>query len=149
MGSGPYLERMQPFDVASGYNINRIVDALTANRSSATVAIMEPIILSVLTTLTGGSPFTWSVIIPPVQTDTILKTYIHFTSPSGSGITLAIDGTDRTVALGGPWGSGNITGIDASSFITTTGWHTLAFQSSAGTPFQAYFQIQSLFNSAI
>lgn len=150
MGSGPYLERMNPFDPVYGFNINRISDALTSNRAVASVAIVNTFVLSLgPLNLTANSPFTWAVIIPPLQTDTLIKSYVHFTTPSGSGITLAIDGVDRTVAVGGPWGSGNITNVDITNFITSTGWHNLTFQSTAGTPFQAYFQEQSLFNNDI
>ena len=149
MGAGPYLERLDIFEPVFGYNLNRIIDGLTANRSQGAVAIVQSFMESAVLTLTANVSSTFSVIIPPTQTDTIIKTYINFTTPSGAGITLAIDGTDRTVALGGPWGSGNITGIDATSFITTTGWHNLTFQSTAGTSITIHFQLQSLFNDSL
>jgi len=41
MGSGPYLERLLPYDLVYGYQYNRIVDALTNNRQLNSVATLD------------------------------------------------------------------------------------------------------------
>jgi hypothetical protein len=49
------------------------------------------------------------------------------------GVHVFIDGTDRTTALGGPWGVGStldISDLDISAWITATGWHEVAISST-------------------
>jgi len=49
------------------------------------------------------------------------------------GVHVYIDGTDRTTALGGPWGSGSsidVSELDISAYITATGWHEFALTST-------------------
>ena len=44
------------------------------------------------------------------------------------GVHVYVDGTDRTSALSGPWGSGSaidVSDLDISAWITTTGWHEI------------------------
>lgn len=43
------------------------------------------------------------------------------------------DGVDRTTALSGPWGSGSsidVSDLDISAYITSTGWHEVALTST-------------------
>jgi hypothetical protein len=50
------------------------------------------------------------------------------------GVHVFIDGTDRTTALSGPWGSGSsidISDLDISAYITATGWHEVALSSTS------------------
>jgi len=49
------------------------------------------------------------------------------------GAHVFIDGTDRTTALTGPWGSGSaldVSDLDISAYITTTGWHEIGLSST-------------------
>lgn len=49
------------------------------------------------------------------------------------GCHVFIDGVDRTTALGGPWGGGSsidVSDLDISAYITTTGWHEVAITST-------------------
>jgi len=49
------------------------------------------------------------------------------------GVHVYVDGTDRTTALGGPWGSGSaidVSDLDISAYINTTGWHEILLSST-------------------
>lgn len=49
------------------------------------------------------------------------------------GVHVFIDGVDRTTALNGPWGSGSsidVSDLDISAYITSTGWHEIQLSSS-------------------
>ena len=147
--AGPYLERSDTFDPIFGYHQNRIVDALTNNRPNASVAMIEAITESMTHDLIASTSFRWPVFVPTLQTDTIIKAYLHFYTNVTGISTLAVDGTDRTTALGGPWAVGAISNVNLTPYITTTGWHNLDF-TSTGTPVLfAYFQLQSLFNNSV
>jgi hypothetical protein len=49
------------------------------------------------------------------------------------GVHVFIDAVDRTTALSGPWGSGSaldVSDLDISAWITTTGWHEVLLTST-------------------
>jgi hypothetical protein len=49
------------------------------------------------------------------------------------GVHVFVDGTDRTTALGGPWGVGSavdVPDLDISAWITATGWHEIQLSST-------------------
>lgn len=68
------------------------------------------------------------------------------------GIHIFVDGTDRTVALGGPWGGGtalDVTALDTSTYISTTGWHEFQFSSTALGGITVQVQIQGTINPSM
>lgn len=58
------------------------------------------------------------------------------------GVTVAIDGTDRTTALGGPWGTSgadwNVVDLDVAPYLSTTGWHEIVVAASGGGRLKAH-----------
>lgn len=77
--AGPYIERLPTYDLVYGYEYNRVVDALTNNRPSNTVAMLDTQAICF-----GYQPVDsvykarcrfW---IPP-NVDTIVKIYLSFT----------------------------------------------------------------------
>lgn len=146
---GRYIERLDFTDPVYGYDYNRIVDALTNNRPASTVAMMESYIVpGGLQSLVASTGYLWRWVVPPTQIDTIIKVYLHFAFDAGS-LSIQIDGTDRTSALGGPFAAGNYTGKDISSYVTTTGWHTITWTDTANAALFPYLQFQTLFNGSV
>jgi hypothetical protein len=73
---------------------------------------------------THNMPHTHSITAPNGLYDTGMAQGAH----------VLIDGVDRTTALGGPWGVGvalDVSDLNISQWITTTGWHEVALTSTA------------------
>lgn len=148
MGAGPYLERMPIFDEVLGYNINRIADALSGNRSQGAVASVDAFVYNENVALTANVQFIQNFYVPTIQVDTLIKAYFHWTIGTPSSLSIAIDGTDRTAALGGPFTTAQVANIDLTTFLST-GWHTLGLTSTATVNIQWFLQLQTLFNHLI
>lgn len=58
-----------------------------------------------------------------------------FTQSGGmQNVYLKVDGTDRTMALGGPWANSVVSNLDISSYIATTGYHTIELSPAGSIP---------------
>ena len=69
------------------------------------------------------------------------------------GVHVFINGTDQTVALGGPWGTGtalDISALDITSFIQAVGtWHEIQLSSTSLGGLTVQIQYQSVLNSSL
>lgn len=256
--AGPYLERLLPYDLVYGYQYNRIVDALTNNRTINSVAMLDaydvcfgyqpvdatfkarcrfhvhtnidtiiqvalhftlqPFHVGNQTTsqtttaaantsggtshshvleagigtvaanagfdvsgnfITATTPEGVSVGIeyigglttsgqPPgphslgAHTHTIPSLTVNsanlnpptaiYEAGMAQGVHVFIDGTDRTVALGGPWGVGvalDVTDLNLLPYITSTGWHEIQLSSTNIGGITTQVQFSGLLNGSI
>lgn len=68
------------------------------------------------------------------------------------GVHAFIDGVDETTPLGGPWGTGSaldITDLNLTPFITTTGWHEIQLSSTSIGGITTQVQFSGLLNGSI
>jgi hypothetical protein len=123
--SGPHKHGVPISDAAGGVTVNY------DNASGTLKAVIG---------IGGGTVNPFTLDDSPSHAHTIAHTHA-ITAPDGlydtgcaQGVHVFIDGTDRTSALGGPWGSGSsidVSDLDITAYITTTGWHEVALSSTS------------------
>jgi hypothetical protein len=89
----------------------------------ANAVLNQPITANQNNDHTHGIPHTHAVNAPDGLYDVGMAQGVH----------VFVDGTDRTTALGGPWGVGaalDVPDLDISAYITTTGWHEIQLSST-------------------
>ena len=77
----------------------------------------------------GGSAHTHTVPSSGLTTPNAL-----YEASMAQGCHVLVDGTDQTVALGGPWGVGgalDVNDLDLSPWLASTGWHEVQVTSTA------------------